>query len=355
MTSSVPKAALYVYKQSVWASVPLLALEEKGYGPDEVDIKEVDLHKGENFRPEYLRLNPHGTVPTLVVPLQTTLSSDIESRYKAIHDSKAIAEFLDKSRSTQSRTHTTSSAPSPALTPATISFTSTSNRIIELLHSEAGDPNALVYMNARDDASLKVLAKELLPTLKAKRATLDELIQGNDASQTPVSEKTLKFWELKKTASDGVLSVLEDAEKSIAELSAEAKAKREEYYKAANAAWSAVKEVLLQLHKELIGPYALGDQMSLADLHLAAFFFRLAKLAGASAEEDGDTVVGKLETHIGGGFHLPKELSVAETRRRVGLPATNVQPGDRQNKFAAFWDAIKERPSWKKVYGGGLH
>lgn len=63
--------------------------------------------KGENFEPTYLRLNPAGTsftihplctthsqrgvpgtVPTLVVPLDKTISPEIESRYKAIQDTK---------------------------------------------------------------------------------------------------------------------------------------------------------------------------------------------------------------------------------------------------------------------------
>lgn len=62
------------------------------------------LGKGENFDPTFLRLNPKGmsqvlcvdrqynpftaTVPTLVVPLQKTLSEDVDSRYRAITDTK---------------------------------------------------------------------------------------------------------------------------------------------------------------------------------------------------------------------------------------------------------------------------
>ncbi|KAJ2967183.1 hypothetical protein NUW54_g13583 [Trametes sanguinea] len=42
-------------------------------------------------------------------------------------------------------------------------------------------------------------------------------------------------------------------------------------------------------------------------------------------------------------------------RKRVPLAATNVDSTERQNKLAAFWDAVKERPSWKKVYANGLH
>ena len=105
----------------------------------------------------------------------------------------------------------------------------------------------------------------------------------------------------------------------------------------------------------LMGRIITGDQLCVADLHLAAWLARMASVAGASATDNGNTVVEKLEEHVGGGFSLPKDFSVAEARRRAGLPALNVAPNERQSRFAAFWDAIKERPSWKKLYGEGLH
>jgi hypothetical protein len=62
-------------------------------------------------------------------------------------------------------------------------------------------------------------------------------------------------------------------------------------------------------------------------------------LAGGTAEDDGNAAVAKLETHIGNGFVLPKDI----------------QADSQQSKLGAFWDAVKERPSWKKVYGKGLY
>ena len=88
---------------------------------------------------------------------------------------------------------------------------------------------------------------------------------------------------------------------------------------------------------------------------MAAWLARIAKLAGATASDNGNTIVKKLEAHIGGTFKLPEDFAVAEARRRAGLPAGNVLPTDRQTRIAAFWDAMKERPSWKKVYANGLH
>lgn len=78
-------------------------------------------------------------------------------------------------------------------------------------------------------------------------------------------------------------------------------------------------------------------------------------LSGAQATDDGGVVVRKIEEHIGESFSLPKDSSVAEARRRAGLPASNIPHTERQARLAAFWDAVKERPSWKKVYADGLH
>lgn len=99
-----------------------------------------------------------------------------------------------------------------------------------------------------------------------------------------------------------------------------------------------------------------GDQVSVADLHFGAWLARVVFLVGGTASDDGNTITSKLEARVGGGFSLPKDFSVAEARRRAGLPAKEDEAGEtRQSRFAAFWDAIKERPSWKKVYGEGLH
>ena len=91
-----------------------------------------------------------------------------------------------------------------------------------------------------------------------------------------------------------------------------------------------------------------GDQFSIADLHLAGWLTRVVRLCGGTPNDDGNTIVKKLEEHIGGGFKLPREY-LSELARRE-----NPKP-EKQAKIGAFWDAVRERPSWKKVYGGGLY
>jgi hypothetical protein len=57
--------------------------------------------------------------------------------------------------------------------------------------------------------------------------------------------------------------------------------------------------------------------------------------------------VTKLEGYIGGGFKVAREFMTEEAIRE-GVAV------DKQSKLGAFWDAVRARPSWQKVYGGGL-
>ncbi|KAL0581633.1 hypothetical protein V5O48_000449 [Marasmius crinis-equi] len=349
-THTVPKAVLYYDPKSIWCCVAQMTLIEKGYGQDELDLKVVDLAKGENYGPPFLRLNPKGTVPTLVVPLDKTLSDNIESRYKAITESKAIVEFLDKSRSPLSRTHTTSDAPAPSLAPATIAFSATCKIIVDdILHSDAADPNKLFFLNARDDSSLRALSEIQAPHFKGKHDALVHLLSEAENGKVTVSEKVKELWKTKKDAVDVLLNVYDNASKSYDELDSDSKVKRDEYFKMAKTAWDTnVPKLLTKLNEEVIGPFALGEQLSIADLHLGPWLAVVARLAGAAPSDDGDTAIGKLEKHIGNGFSVPRSTLAIDLMKVEGD-----RPGSR-SKLAAFWDTMRERPSWKKVYADGL-
>ena len=86
-------------------------------------------------------------------------------------------------------------------------------------------------------------------------------------------------------------------------------------------------------------------------------------------------MIEKIEGLVGAQF--VKDIPIAEARRRAGLDLPTQLPWAgpegkvdgvasqaikppidkslKQSKLAAFWETIKERPSWKKVYGAGLH
>lgn len=79
-------------------------------------------------------------------------------------------------------------------------------------------------------------------------------------------------------------------------------------------------------------------------MHLAGWLTRVVKLAGGTKDDNGETVVVKLEECIGGGFVIPRDFPADQVRSESG----------KQTKIGAFWDAIRERPGWKKVYADGL-
>jgi glutathione S-transferase len=71
---------LYQFGNSVCCQKVRITLSEKGLGWDTV---EVDLFRNEQYRPEYLKLNPKGVVPTLV------------HDGSAVIESTLICEYLD--------------------------------------------------------------------------------------------------------------------------------------------------------------------------------------------------------------------------------------------------------------------
>lgn len=86
-------------------------------------------------------------------------------------------------------------------------------------------------------------------------------------------------------------------------------------------------------------PGILGEQLSLADLHLAGWLARVLSCVGVETDDDGSEVVKKLTARIPK-LELPDDFTVEETK---GI------------KLAAFWDSIRDRPSFRKVYAEGLH
>jgi len=205
------------------------------------------------------------------------------------------------------------------------------------------------YVNARDDESLKALAKETIPSLQQRQDALKDYLTQAEKGSIRVSDKVKKLWLDKLDAINLILTVLVDAEKPQEKLGEQAKTNRIAFFRTARQAWEVnLSDVLTQLSKEMVGPYALGDQFSIADLHLGGWLSRVAKLVGATKDDDGSTVVSKLEKHIGGGFVLPRDFITEQARREN----TKV---DKLTKLGAFWDALRERPSWKKVYEAGLY
>jgi len=182
-------------------------------------------------------------------------------KIKVTSDStKVIVEFLDKSRSALSHTNTTSTAPAPSLTPATIAGLNTSKVIIEeILHSNEANPDTLRYVNARDHTSLIALAKETLEVLKERQEIIANYLDIAERGEIRVSEKVKKLWKETLESTSVILKVLVDAEKPESELDEVSKANREAFFKTAKQTWEVnLGGTLSRLNKEIVGPYTLG-------------------------------------------------------------------------------------------------
>lgn len=98
-----------------------------------------------------------------------------------------------------------------------------------------------------------------------------------------------------------------------------------------------------------------GDQISITDLHLGPWLARIAFLSGGLASDTGDAIVTKIEQRVGDNFALPKDFQTFISPDLNADPSLTITPGAKRAKLAAFWDEMKMRPSWKKVYGDKLH
>ncbi|RSH93308.1 hypothetical protein EHS25_007662 [Saitozyma podzolica] len=330
-SDSLPKAILYSWPTSVWSTVPRLCLREKGYGENEYVIKQVDISRGENFAPSYLKLNMNGTIPTLAVPMIETTGPGVDTRFRTLRDTITICDFLDQARSSHS-SRTVSDRPAPTLAPATIEGKALSDIIIDLVHRPSVDPNFL-QLAAASPEELKVKAHgppgEMLnarkSNLEAYVAEAEQLAKDSVASGKTKDGKETTTYEQRMVA---FLKEKEAANKLLWEVfNGQAGSEREQvFFEASKKAWNeGVPDTLSKLEDSIKGLYALGDQVSLADLHVIAWMARLISLAGGGPTPGG---VDKLQAKAGG----------------------TIGP-----KVRAFWAAWVERSSFKQEYPGKLH
>ncbi|KAJ1311890.1 hypothetical protein OPQ81_010350 [Rhizoctonia solani] len=321
--SAPPKAVLYTFNLSVWAAAAEWAVQEKGYGEDELEFRTVDVVKGETFAPSFLRINPKGTIPTLVAPLSNTLDAASETKYRALTDTVSVLDFLDKSRSNLSKTHTTSQKPAPSLSPATVEASGLSTTLIKLVHSPEVDPNFLIIA-AKDESELKEKSDGFVgKTYVAGRAkAMEEYLATEDL--IPKIQKILE----EKKAEQAPLVALYSGKAS--------KEDKEAFFARSKEAWEvAIPKALVALEASIVGPYVLGDQLSLADLHVGVWLTRIVMLAAG-------------ETAAADSKKWPELLTTLA--KPIGQPDFKVGP-----KVTKFWNEIIARDGFKQVYAAGLH
>ncbi|GMK55030.1 hypothetical protein CspeluHIS016_0200860 [Cutaneotrichosporon spelunceum] len=294
-----PKAVLYCWPSSFLSNVPRLCLLEKGYPEDEYEIQHVDVTSGHNFSPSYLKINGNATIPTLVLPQWDPVNDIDNSRFHILDDLRSICAFIDVSRPSFPPSSATR-RPAPTLSPLTEDDLALCEDLIGLVRSSQVDPNFL-EVTARDASELRVKLRGvqgvrlrerhmvLTQHLNTARGSLsDAMARGGrkDSKQWAEMVTTLEDkWRTSQALVD-IWSGAVDEERQL------------EYYEASRAAWTVhLPGTFAKLEVKMTGPYALGDDPSIADCYIIAWLARIVAMCGGSSVP---TALALIEPYMGG-------------------------------------------------------
>jgi glutathione S-transferase len=205
-----------------------------------------------NFDPDYLEINPMGTVPSLIVP----------SLDRPLVDSRTILEYLDR-------------AKSPSLEPADVSRKTVMQAIIDLVHSDDVGTN-LILLQARDPQEYQDKRSGPFGAFIATRQ--------NKLESLHLSYPEHPFYG-QKSRENGVLHRIYTTEPS---------AEREAFFKETHKGYIKFAREMDRLETLLVLPYAAGDEVTFADLHAVPWLAHAMAFVGT----EGITDLSKLEAHI---------------------------------------------------------
>ena len=243
--------------------------------------------KAENFEPEYMKINPNGTVPSLVVTAHN----------KPLIDTRSILEYLDQSSPNSTRT--------PALTPTDPEIKIRANALIELVHSSDLDTN-LILLACRDEAELEEKRSGVFGSFVAARQAVLKKYHQIDPSNALYAAKVKE---------NGALSHIYTTGPSD---------ERKAFFVDTQKRYVKFASTMEELNSRIRLPYATGDEVVLADLHIVPWLSHA--LAGVGTVDPSD--FSKLEAHIG-----------------KTVPGFKV--GD---NVRAWWSNFGKRDSFKKVF-----
>ncbi|KAK6910271.1 hypothetical protein L486_00066 [Kwoniella mangroviensis CBS 10435] len=258
---SSEKITLYEFVGSCWANAPKIALSETGFKKDkDVEWVSINLAEGKNFEPDYLKINPAGTVPTLIT-----------SKGEKFQDSISAVRQIIKL------------APHP---PKVDAHTSTS--IIEEIHASAHDPNATLLFAINDEDRKEKSNGLPKGFLQGRQKALDKL------AENPPDE--FKDFLLKKKKDNQQLLDFYITEPD--------ESTKQAHYSQGQNLWKsvgiAVRGVVTQALKKNDGPFAGGEEPSEVDYHLITWLARTITNTGVEPDSPASVAIPKLQEYTGG-------------------------------------------------------
>lgn len=241
---------------------------------------------GDNFNVEYLKINPKGTVPSLVV----------RSESNTLTDSRDILDYLDQ---------VSASSRVSSLTPFDAAARVTMDAIIELVHSNDADTN-LILLQARD---LEEYQEKQSGPFGAYIAVRQTVLEGNHATYP---EYTLYGSKAKE---NGVFHKIYTTGPGI---------ERDAFFESTRNGYRKFSRAMDRLESLLVLPYAVGDDITRADLNAIPWLAHA--MAGVGTKEIKD--LSKLQAHV-----------------QKTVPGFAIGP-----KTQRWWYNYTERDSFKEVF-----
>jgi len=231
------KPVLYTFGLSVWAAVTELASEELGV-PVESRINNVV--GGENFDPEFLKLNPAGTLPTIIAP-----------DGKSYGDSTVAVRYLI-------------SLSGKKVTPG-------HPEIIAKVHEEGLDPN-FCLLTARNAEELKSASEGFAFTFVNNRQNSLEKY-----SAAPEGAKYKDFYAQKLEKNGGLLKIYKG------------EAPADDFYVISTNHWKNVANYILNELPQILpeSGFIGGAEPGEDDFHVGAWLARVTWITGGNKETDG--------------------------------------------------------------------
>ncbi|KAL7931884.1 hypothetical protein V8C35DRAFT_308802 [Trichoderma chlorosporum] len=245
-----PQFAVYTFPGSQWAQVAHLALAQKGVPESQYELRNVDLMVGANFDPEYLKINPNGTVPSLTSP----------SLDKPLIESTDALRFIDALDGNST------------LIPSDPKVKANVQAILDVVHSDDAGTNTILLL-ARDDGEMKKKKASGYRDFVVNRQTRLEKEQAADPAHSFYGPKILE---------NGAVSKF-----YVAEISDEHK----RFYKTSDDAYKAFAGAMNKLDTLLVLPYAAGNAITEADFHVTAWLAHAMHGAGTDPTQIQDLSV----------------------------------------------------------------
>jgi glutathione S-transferase len=255
---------LYTSDASQWAYVAHLTIDEKGYEPSEYIVKQIGLGKqphkitdlipntglvvdGENFAPEYVQINPNGTIPSLT-------SSSLP---EPLVDSKDILRYLDSNH-----------PKGPSLFPADPKQRHKIEELIAHVHQPKLSTN-LILLQARD-------AQEL----GAKKASFWKDFVRNR------QRKLIKYGATHPNIPLYLLRTPENGKLYHIYNASEIGPKHDQFFADSRQGYKDFAAGLNELDSMIVLPYAAGDKVTAADLHIVPWLAHALWGAGGKTIEE---------------------------------------------------------------------